>query len=177
MFRVKEGDLDKLGLLFERYKKMLFAFFFRMSFDENLSEDLVQNVFIRIMKYRHTFKGHGEFKMWMFHIARNVHNEHFRYAGKLGKQVELHPGHEQYSEHGTDPSRVTVENDLELLTIAMSRLDPEKKEILTLSKIEGIKYKEIAVMLNISESSVKIKVFRALKELRTIFRKIKMNYE
>ncbi len=44
MLKVKDGDLDKLGLLFERYKTQLFMFFYRMNYDEALSEDFVQNV-------------------------------------------------------------------------------------------------------------------------------------
>lgn len=176
MFKVKEGDLEKLGLLFERYKKMLFTFFYRMNFDESLSEDLVQNVFVRIMKYRHTFRGDGEFRMWMFHIARNVNHEHFRRGGRMGKQVELNSRHDQLSDHHSHAVVNDIEHDLSLLTIAMSRLEPEKKEILTLSKIEGMKYRDIAEMLNITEGSVKIKVFRALKDLRVTFRKIKMSH-
>ena len=55
MLKVKEGDLDKLGLLFERYKKVLFAFYYRMNFNAELSEDLIQNVFMRILRYKHAF--------------------------------------------------------------------------------------------------------------------------
>jgi len=78
MLKVKEGDLDKLGLLFERYKKPLFGFFYGMTRDSELSEDLIQNVFFRILKYRYLFRGEGDFKTWMFHIARNVSHDHFK---------------------------------------------------------------------------------------------------
>ena len=78
MLKVKDGNLDKLGLLFERYKKPLFGFFYNMNKDAELSEDLVQNVFLRILKYRYLFRGEGDFKTWMFHIARNVMNDHYR---------------------------------------------------------------------------------------------------
>ena len=50
MLSVKEGEIQKLGLLYERYKKRLFGFFFQMNKDANLSEDLVQNVFVKILK-------------------------------------------------------------------------------------------------------------------------------
>jgi hypothetical protein len=78
MLKVKEGNLDKLGLLFERYKKPLFGFFYGLTKDAELCEDLVQNVFFRILKYRYLFRGDGDFKTWMFHIARNVNHDHFR---------------------------------------------------------------------------------------------------
>jgi DNA-directed RNA polymerase specialized sigma24 family protein len=92
MQKVKEGDIDRLGLLFERYKKPLFGFFYGLNKDAGLSEDLVQNVFFRILKYRYLFRGEpagrpggGDFKTWMFHIARNVKNDHYRKENKLGK--------------------------------------------------------------------------------------------
>ena len=47
MLQVKEGQLDKLGLLFERYNKSLYGFFYRLTLDREVSEDLVQNVFLR----------------------------------------------------------------------------------------------------------------------------------
>ncbi len=61
MLKVKSGDLDKLGLLYERHKKRLFGFFYKMNSDASLSEDLVQNVFVRMLKYKHTFTGEGSF--------------------------------------------------------------------------------------------------------------------
>ena len=78
MVKVRDGDLDRLGMLFERYKRPLYGFFYGLSRDRDLSEDLVQNTFFRILKYRHLFRGEGDFKTWMFHIARNVNNDHYR---------------------------------------------------------------------------------------------------
>ena len=70
---VQAGDLEKIGLLFERYKQILFAYFYRNTNHIHTSEDLVQNVFLRIIKYRQRFKGYGKFTTWMYHIARNVY--------------------------------------------------------------------------------------------------------
>ncbi len=78
MIKVRDGDLDRLGLLFERYKRPLYGFFYGLNKNSELSEDLVQNTFFRIMKYRHLFRGEGDFRTWMFHIARNVSHDHYR---------------------------------------------------------------------------------------------------
>ena len=78
MAKVRDGDPEKLGLLYERYKRPLLGFFTGMVRDRELSEDLLQNTFVRILKYRHLFRGDGDFRTWMFHIARNVKNDHFR---------------------------------------------------------------------------------------------------
>ena len=64
MLKVKAGDIDKLSLLYDRYQKMLFGFFWRMSGSIEVSEDLVQTVFYRILKNRTQYKGKGKFSSW-----------------------------------------------------------------------------------------------------------------
>ena len=61
MMNVRDGDLDKLGLLYERHKKRLFGFFYNLGNNPSVSEDLVQNVFIRVLKYRKSYTGEGSF--------------------------------------------------------------------------------------------------------------------
>ena len=78
MQRVRMGEVQYLGLLFERYHKILFTFFYSRNKDIQLSEDLVQNVFLQILKNKHQYKGNGVFKHWLFVIARNTKNNHFR---------------------------------------------------------------------------------------------------
>ena len=65
-----------MGLLFKRYHRPLFGFLFHMTSQREASEDMVQNVFYRMLKSRHTFTGNGEFKTWMYHLARNVLKDH-----------------------------------------------------------------------------------------------------
>ena len=171
MAKVKDGDLDKLGLLFERYKKPLYGFFYGMHKDADLSEDLVQNVFVRILKYRTLFRGEGEFKTWMFHIARNVSHDHFR-----KKKVIARESLEDWEDRvGNDENRLTEyqrDDEMNLLSRAMDRLPEDKREILLLSKYQEKKYKEIAELLDCTEASVKVKVFRALQELKELYREM-----
>jgi len=78
MLKVRDGDLGKLSFLFERYHRALFNFFLRSTGNRDLSEDLVQEVFLRILKYRHTFRPDSQFSAWMYHVARNAQIDHFR---------------------------------------------------------------------------------------------------
>ena len=178
MLKVKGGDLDKLGLLYERYKKLLFIFFFRMNHDEMLSEDLVQYVFMRILKYRHTFRGEGgdgAFKIWLFQIARNLNYEHYK-KNKMGKKESLDEKHENLTGYREEKVADSRDENLWLLKLAMERLEKEKREILVLSKIDGFRYREIGDILDCSEGAVKTKVFRALRELKKEFQTIKKVY-
>ncbi len=172
MLKVKEDDLDKLGLLFSRYKRPLFGFFYGMNRDVALSEDLVQNVFYRILKYRYLFRGEGDFKTWMFHIARNVNHDYFRKNSKIKTSNSLDDLHEILSTGENRSTEFEKEDELELLAMAMEHLSTEKREILLLSKFQEKKYKEIGEILGCTEAAVKVKVFRALQELKTIYKQL-----
>ena len=168
MEKVRDGDLDRLGLLFERYKRPLYGFFYGMNKDQELSEDLVQNTFFRILKYRHLFRGEGDFKTWMFHIARNVSHDHFRKNKiKIKESVEHWQDRLGHEDHRLAEMQRVEEK--EMLSVALDKLPAEKREVLLLSKYQEKKYKEIGEILGCSEGAVKVKVFRALQELKAVY--------
>src|SRR4030095_11266797 len=74
----RNGDVAKLGMLFERHHRALFDFLVRMTGNASIAEDLVQDVFVRILKYRATWRGEGRFETWLFRIARNARADYFR---------------------------------------------------------------------------------------------------
>lgn len=78
MAEVKNGRVERLAVLFERHHIMLFNFFLRLTGNRSTSEDLVQEVFIRILKYRATYRGEDKFLGWMYRIAHNAHIDHLR---------------------------------------------------------------------------------------------------
>lgn len=167
MLQVKEGRTSCLGLLFERHHRPLYAFFYRLTRDGALSEDLTQNVFYRILKYKHTFLGKGAFTAWMFHLARNVLADHWRKNKRDGQRDDL-----KDIENTAKSSYVPAddrEEEVSLLQKALKRMSDEKRELLELSKFQGLKYKEIADMMESTENNIRVKVFRALQELKTIY--------
>lgn len=167
MLKVKAGDLDKLALLFERYNRPLFGFFYRSCGHAESSEDLVQNVFMRMLKYRHTFTGEGKFTTWMYHLARNVLADHFKKQKKSGYTddfAQLENMNDQ-----TDTQAHEQEENLVLLRKAIGKLSPDKQEVLVMSRYQGLKYKEIAEILQCTEANVKVRVYRAVQELRQIY--------
>ncbi len=168
MLRVKAGESHTLGLLYERYKKRLFGFFYQMNKNASLSEDLVQNVFIRILKYKHTYTEESNFISWLFQIARNENYDYFKKQKKHN-----HDNFETVSHalNGGDSFERNIELSERKINLekAISKLPSEKKELIILSKIKELKYKEIAEITGCTEGNARIKVHRALHDLREIY--------
>lgn len=177
MLKVKAGDVDKLGLLFERYNKALFGFFYRMTQNAKTSEDLVQNVFLRILKYKHTFTGEGKFTTWMYHLARNISIDHHKKQNKMGYKDELSQWENQLPEEVSTEDKLHQQEDIRMLNVALGRLSPDKREVLVLSRYQGLKYKEIATLMNCSEGAVKVRIHRALSDLKDIYQKLEKNQQ
>lgn len=171
MKSVKQGQVNHLGLLFERYHRVLFGFFYQMTSDPESSEDMVQNVFERILKYRKNFDPTlGTFKSWMFQLGRNVMADGYR-KNKFHRQNQ---DVQEWTERlaGNDNIELDLESKQEYacLQVAIERLPQEHREVLVLAKLQQLKYQEIGQMLNCSEGNVKVKVYRALQELKKTFR-------
>lgn len=167
MLKVKNGDIDKMGLLYERYYRQLYRFLFNMTRQRELSEDMVQNIFLRILKYPDGFIGFGEFKTWMYHIARNTVYDHFRKV----KRTPAHSDVTEYEERleGGQQTDVQLEKEQELkkLDEAMQKLSDENRELLILCRFQELKYHEIAKILNTTEGAIKVRVHRAMSQLKS----------
>lgn len=169
MLKVKSGEVRLLGNLYERYKKWLFNFFLQMNGDRDLSEDLVQNVFMRILKYKHTYTEESKFVTWMFQIARNTQNDHFRKNAKQREDVKLEDVAFKMESTNSYERDIDQEGAHKLLHYALQQLSEDKREVLVLSKLKELKYREVAEVLNCSEEAARTKAHRALKELRNIY--------
>src|SRR5919206_4489302 len=86
MLRTRNDEVEMLAELFERHHIALFNFFARLTGDLAASEDLVQDTFYRVLKYKRSYKPGTSFRTWMYQIARNVRNDRFR---KQRDEVEI----------------------------------------------------------------------------------------
>ena len=167
MLKVGQDQLDLLGLLFDRHHLKLYNYFLRMTRDTTLSEDLTQNVFERIIRYRTTFRGDRSFKGWMYQIARNIHLDHYR-LNKIAVDDTVVIAdlaiHNETEERAHDPRTKRLEQ-------ALNQLKPQYREVIILGWIQNLKYSEVAEILQLSESNVKTRVHRAIKKLQKLMQK------
>jgi len=164
---VRDGRVEKLAVLFERYQTMLYNFFLRLTGNRAASEDLVQEVFMRVLKYRAGYLGDSRFNVWLFQIARNAHIDHLR------KQKGTLSIDEQFVETPSREPRPDTAyeagQEAELVRRALDRLPVQKREILVLFRFQNLKLREIAELLGCQVGTVKAQVHRALKDLSRIY--------
>jgi len=166
MLKAKSGELDAIGILYERYSKRLYNFFLRLTANRDTSADLIQNVFYRVLKYRNSYTPEHLFKTWMYQIARNCLTDH--------RDVKIkHPNVTDtekvlYSILDEDSASHLAAQDA-LLFKAIDNLPFESKELLVMSKFEGLKYEEIAKITGDSIPNIKIKVHRTMIKLKELY--------
>lgn len=172
MLAVREGNVEKLGILFERHHRQLFNFLYRLTGNRLMSEDLVQEVFVRVLKYRHTYRGDYQFTSWMFRIARNVRIDYARQNPHNEKNVgEYVP--EFVNPAPTPAESAEQQDEMRILLDALANLPEEKREVLLLRGFRGLKFEEIAEVMKCSVNTIKARAFRAIRELRTAIQQLK----
>jgi RNA polymerase sigma-70 factor, ECF subfamily len=163
MQEVRSGNVGKLEVLFDRHSRGLFRYFVHLTGNRASSEDLVQEVFFRILKYRHTYQPQTSFRAWMYQIGRNVFMDQ---AGKRKAEVALPENAFEFSSADAPPDRqYQNKQEAALLYRALADLPREKREVLVMSRFLDLKYEEIASVLKCETGTVKVRVYRALREL------------
>lgn len=167
MASVQAGDLARLGELFERHQGKLFNFFLKLSRHRATAEDLVQEVFVRMLKYRHTYRPEAEFSPWMFTLARNAATDIYRARPKELPQDPEAPEPAADLPHPIEG--LEKAEQARRLRAALARLAPEKRELLVFARFSEMRYEEIAGLLGVSIGAVKVRVHRALKDLKQAY--------
>jgi RNA polymerase sigma factor (sigma-70 family) len=167
MRQVRDGRTGALATLFERHHARVYRFCLRMTGNRQTSEDLVQDVFMRMLKYRATFKNDSELMPWMFGIARNACVAHL--TRRISVETIAEEDIEQRPSEGAADADPHGEEQADLIRRALLALPVERREVLLLSRYEFKTYEEIAGALGCSVGAVKVRAHRAIKQLREIY--------
>jgi RNA polymerase sigma-70 factor (ECF subfamily) len=175
MLRVRDGDDTSFGLLLERHRGPVVHFLYRMVQNQAVSEELAQEVFLRVYRSRETYEPTAKFTTWLFRIATHVALNSIRDRKK-------EKGHESLSDSNAEmldgmerqvaDRQPTVEQemvrDVKLREVrqAIEALPIKQRAAVLMHKYEGLGYAQIAEVLRCSESAVKSLLFRAYESLR-----------
>ena len=172
MLRVKRGDAESFAALLRRYRAPLLNYFSRMVRDHALAEDLAQEVFLRVYQARERYQPEATFATWVYRIATNLALNAIR-DRKSWAELETGPAAEGCQ--GVDrlaDLRPTVEQRLiradreRMIRDAVEALPDKQRVAVILHKYQEVDYRQIAKILEVSESAVKSMLFRAYETLR-----------
>lgn len=155
------------GELYEKYFDRIFNFVYRQTDDEELTADLCSQTFLIALKNleRYEFRG-VPFSAWLYKIASNEVNKHYRkQKGNKVFSIEVVRIRELI-ETGND---ISDEESIQRLMNYLKELPTEMLQVLELRFFEDRDFKEIAFILDITESGAKMRTYRALDRLRKNF--------
>ncbi len=173
MLRIREGDQTSFALLLERHRRPVVHFLYRMVQNQAVSEELAQEVFLRVYRSRETYEPAAKFTTWLFRIATHLALNNLR-DGKKEK------GHESLDEELPDgftrqvedrqptvEQRMVDQARLQEVRNAITMLPPKQRAAVLMHKYEELEYAQIAGALGCSESALKSLLFRAYETLRS----------
>lgn len=157
-----QKDSQAFEILYDRFSGPLLSIIYRMTQDRELSDDLLQDCFIRIWKNLHTYDASKAlFFTWSAKIARNTVIDYFRSKNFKAKAIQMPEAYEYYRESNT-----SMIEDKQMLQQAVQQLELQYRTIIDLVYIWGFTQDEVSKMLNIPLGTVKSRARTAILQLR-----------
>jgi RNA polymerase sigma-70 factor (ECF subfamily) len=176
--RAREGDKNAQGKLVQLWYKRIYNFSYKFFFDHDMAMEVSQKTFISMHKNMEGLQEVTRFRSWLYTIAVNYCREELR-KKKTRRSVSLHDlrpgeGEESYrweasSSRGENPEKQLRQSELsDLLQQCLMELSDEQREVVIMKEYEGLKFREIAEALQISENTVKSRMYYGLDGLKKI---------
>lgn len=168
------GDKNKeaLKMLYKRYEIRIFNFVLRHTGSREIAQELIQETFTRIWFSAHTFdQKMGNFKSWIYTIALNLtRNEMSKkeYSYHFLDTEESNDAHSQRKlTESRGPNHIMEQNELEdSIARALGKLKPHLREIIIMKNFQQLKFREIAEVTKLPESTLKARYHRAIDQLK-----------
>ena len=180
MARVAAGYHDAFEVLVSRYQNAVMTFCYSFIRDHGKSEDLAQDTFLRVYKSAGRYRPTAKFTTWLYKIAANLCINALK-KGKLRQALSLDTPLgsdpdgtriiEKLAGGGNIPLTEAEKNEAQkLLTEAIDHLPEEQRTTIVMVEYHGMPYKEIADILAVSVSAIKMRVKRARENLREMLK-------
>ena len=176
--RCAARDEDACAELVNEHQRLVYQLSLNLLGDHNEALDLSQEVFLRVFRTIHTFRGASQLRMWIYRIVVNQARNRQRWWRRRHKsqQVSLDDHIRDHGElpdsgNGVSPDRVLGQKVLaERIRFALDRLPFDQRTALVLREIDGLSYEEIGYSLGIAVGTVKSRLARAREALRAQLR-------
>jgi RNA polymerase sigma-70 factor (ECF subfamily) len=158
-------NIIEFTLLFNRYKRNVYNYALKMTVDNDISEDIVQNVFLKLFENLPNIRNKDSIVYWIFKTARNEIFTHFRKKKVIREKFE--PLNDEYTS-GTNYSMSEAFELKEIKKIVLSMLEElpdEQKEVYLLREYGGLSYNEIARVTEVEEKTVKSRLYKVRQKI------------
>lgn len=159
---------ETLQDIYAEYSREIYRYFYGLTLDPALSEDLTSDVFLEAVKSLHTFQEGSSIKTWLFSVARHCWYHYLR-KKKLSPAVSMDYPDILLAESGMEKN-VSDRMLLDRIQALLQKEPPRTREIMHL-RIQGFSYYEIGSKLGISENSARVIEFRTKTKIRQILKK------
>jgi RNA polymerase sigma-70 factor (ECF subfamily) len=166
MLQVRDGDEDCFGVLLDKHRNSLVHFLYRMVHDQPVSEELAQEVFLRIYRSRASYEPTARFTTWMFRIATHLALNWLRDETNTRSEERLDLRWEVADRKPSVEQRMVYQARLQEIRDAIALLPDKQRAAVLMHKYQEMEYSQIALVLESSESAVKSLIFRAYETLR-----------
>ncbi len=167
---VAAGDASCLGTLFERHHRGVYQFCLQMTRQPAQAEDLVQEVFMKILRRAGTFRREGTFKGWMFNIARNATLDSLRkYKRDAGTTNVEDVADKVLVDHRSAEQAASGQEALGTLKTALAQLPAHYQEVIWLGRFEFNSFEELAQALGCKTGTARVRMHRAMQKLNLTF--------
>ncbi|HEX5706607.1 MAG TPA: sigma-70 family RNA polymerase sigma factor [Pyrinomonadaceae bacterium] len=170
--RVREGDDEAFGMIFERYSRPVMSFIYHMIGERDAAEELAQDTFVRAYKNIHALRDESKLSVWLFGIAKNVARESLRARRRSGGEVALDDAAAQLLSDGAPlPDNQLLGKELGgVIRKALGSLNEDKRLVFVLREFHQRSYEEIAEITGFSMPKLKGDLHRARAEMRSLIR-------
>jgi RNA polymerase sigma-70 factor (family 1) len=165
LFQLKVGEEKAFEQLYHLYSLRLYGFLLKLVKDEEIAQDLLQDVFIKIWNKRETIDPEKTFRSYLFRIAENNVIDFFRKAACDKKlQSKLTAACTEIYSHIEET--IYSREHTSMLNQAVNQLPPQCRLVFTLCKLEGKSYKEVSQILGISVATISNHLQKASRSIR-----------
>ena len=177
--RCAARDEDACAELVSEHQRMVYQLSLNLLNDHNEALDLSQEVFLRVFRTVHSFRGHSSLRTWIYRIVVNQARNRQRWWRRrhraqqvsLDQHIQEHGDLPEAVDHG--PDRLVGQKQLgDQIRVALDGLPFDQKTAIVLREIDGLSYEEIGFSLGIAVGTVKSRLARAREGLRAQLRDV-----
>lgn len=166
--KVLKGDTSAFGYFVDTYQDMAITIAYRVCGNKQDAEDIVQNAFVKAFHNLETFRSDSKFSTWFYRIVYNTAITDTRGVGRNTQFEDYKVAEADYYSDMDTMTQIEENERNEMINQALEKMPKDESVLLTLYYLEDNPVKDIAIITNLTEANVKVKLHRARKRFGEI---------